>query len=440
MWATVLRIAEKPSGDTNTTERAGGAPGAGRGREEDGSGIVARVPHHACPERPGQPRTRVDPEFVQPRHRRYVRPPLAHSTKWPNDEFGEPVIQLGIVGCGRATAELHLPALRRVPEIRVAALCDVDLTRATAAAGLLEGAAPAPAQFGDLGTMLAGVELNAVAVCTPPAEHAEAAVAALTAGKHVFVEKPLALSVGECDRISARHSALGTRRSAVVGFNLRQHRLLRRAKELVGAGGIGRPLLARSALTSDVGLTRQLPAWRNPGVYGGGVLFELASHHFDLWRWLLGVEIEEVFAWDAPSDDTHAVVSARLAGGVLATAQFGQRTYPAGDIELHGDRGRLRVSLYDFDGLEHRPLEQRPGRPLTRLKSIANTLESLPAGLVSARKGGDFLATYAEEWRRFADTVLRGAPPAASLEDGRAAVAASAAAVESASTGRPVRI
>src|SRR5438270_12767855 len=94
-------------------------------------------------------------------------------------------VRLAIVGCGFVTVDRHLPALRHVPEIDVVALADLDPRRAAEAAesfGL-------DAATLEVERLLAAPEVDAVAVCTPPASHVELALAALDAGKHVFLEK-----------------------------------------------------------------------------------------------------------------------------------------------------------------------------------------------------------------------------------------------------------
>jgi predicted dehydrogenase len=294
--------------------------------------------------------------------------------------------------------------------------------------------------YSGLESMLGHSGLDAVAVCTPPEWHAELATKVLEAEKHLFVEKPLALSLEACDRVIER--AARSTRVAVVGFNLRQHRLLREARTLVRSGTLGRVELVRSSLTTDIRHTRRQPDWRDPRRPSGSVFFELGSHHFDLWRWLLDIEVEEVFARtnDSGSDSPTAVVTAQLTGGVLASAQFAERSYPGNEIEILGEAGRLRVSLYDFDGLELLPLASRPGSPKTRMTRIRRALASLPAGLRGMRVGGDYVATFAEEWRRFAASVREDAPRAATLGDGRAAVAISLAATQSAAASAAVKV
>ena len=344
-------------------------------------------------------------------------------------------VRLGFVGGGRATGELHLPAIARVPQILPVALCDSDPERLKA----LTAKFPRVKCYSALDAMLERAELDAVAVCTPPDGHSAAALTVLAADKHLFVEKPLALSLEDCDRVVAR--AAQSTRVAVMGFNLRQHRLLRRARELLQSGALGRVQMVRSSLTTDIRHTHRQPTWRDPRQTAGSPFFELGSHHFDLWRWLLGLEVEEVFAQrGGESEAPTALVTARLTDGVLGSAQFAERTYPENEIEILGEAGRLKVSLYDFDGLEFLPLARRPGSAGTRLTRIRRAVVSLPVGLRGVLHGGDYRETFAEEWRRFAACVRDGAPLAATLGDGRAAARISHAAVQSATEGVAVKL
>jgi myo-inositol 2-dehydrogenase/D-chiro-inositol 1-dehydrogenase len=345
-------------------------------------------------------------------------------------------VRLAFVGCGRATTELHLPALRGNADIEVVAFCDVDAARAGAAMRLVPGARVVE----DVATLARDPAIDAVAVCTPPSEHALQASVVLDAGKHLFVEKPLALTRSDCDAIVDR--AASTSSVAAVGFNLRLHRLLQAAHKIIARGTLGRIDLVRSLFTTDTRLTRDLPGWRNDRALGGGVLFDLATHHFDLWRWLLSSEVVEVTALTRSdgSDDTSASVTAKLNSGALATAQMAERTTPVNQIDILGEHARMRVSLYDFDGLEVAPLSRLPGSLTTRTLSILRTLRALPAGVSGALKGGDYAQTYARQWRGFAASILRGRPGAATLDDGRAAVKIALAASASVAEGRPIQI
>ena len=153
-------------------------------------------------------------------------------------------MRLGIIGCGYVTLDRHLPALRHVPEIQVVAVADAVPERAA------EAARRAGARAVDVDVLLGDGGAEAVAVCTPPAAHAELAIAALDAGKHLFLEKPLAPSLEEADRIVRR--AAGSPLRAVVGLNFRRHRHVERARQLVRTGRLGRVQAVRSAFTNPV--------------------------------------------------------------------------------------------------------------------------------------------------------------------------------------------
>jgi predicted dehydrogenase len=117
-----------------------------------------------------------------------------------------------------------------------------------------------------------------------------------------------------------------------------------------------------------------------------------------------------------------------------------ERTTPLHHIEVLGERARMRVSLYDFDGLEVVPQSTLPGSISGRMQSILRSLRSIPAGVRGLTSGGDYVTTYEQEWRAFADTLLRGQTPAATLEDGHAAARIAIAAAESAALGRSVSL
>lgn len=345
-------------------------------------------------------------------------------------------IKIGLIGCGRAADQLHLPALRRVAGIEVVALADVNRQRLDVIADRF-GVAN---RHSDYRALLDDPSVEAVAVCVPPQHHVETALAALDAGKHLFIEKPLALSLDDCDRLIERASR--TPYKTMVGLNFRQHRLVRQARQLIQQGALGQLELLRSSYTAATRHRFQLPAWRNRRELGGGVLVEIATHHFDLWRFLLGCDVQQIFACSQGdnAEDQASAVTARMTNGVLVSAVFCERTYDNSELEVFGHAGRLRLSLYCFDGLEYAPTFSYPGDVRSRLRGLARTLAALPRGLATLRRGGDYLLTYEQEWRRFADAILHDAPIDATLADGRAAVEIALAAVESVAHGRPVNV
>lgn len=345
-------------------------------------------------------------------------------------------VKIGLIGCGRATEALHLPALRHVPESEVVAVADTDPKRLHAVANQFR----IPHRHADYRALLRNPAVEVAAVCVPAAMHLEVALAALEAEKHLFVEKPLTLTLDEADRLVER--AGRSSKKATVGFNLRWHRLIRQAKTLLDEGRLGPLELVHSAFTSGLRHRQAFPAWRDQRETGGGVLFEIAIHHFDLWRFLLQSEVEEVFVRSRTGQgaDESASLSARLANGVLATAVLSQRTADSNLLDIHGQAGRLHVSCYQFDGLHVVP-GARPADGLReRARNLARTLKSVPEILPILRKGGDYLASYCAEWQHFIECIQQDRTPECSLDDGRRALQVVLAATASASSGAPVRL
>jgi predicted dehydrogenase len=345
-------------------------------------------------------------------------------------------IRLGIIGCGRVAEERHLPALRRLPQIRVVATADPDPRRGSRLADRF-GAAH---RLSDYRALLDLTDVDAVAVLTPTSSHAEVGLAALEAGKHVLVEKPLALNLAECDRLIAR--AARSDRRVVVGFNLRWHRLVRRARAFLETGALGRIKAIRSVYTHNR-LGDQAPEWHRKLELGGGVSFNEGVHHFDLWRYFAGSDVEEVFSFSTPSpyyEDETSAITARMSDGTLATGIFTFRTGPNSEVEIYGDSGRLCLSLYRFDGFGFFPNSGYPGNLGDRLRQAVAALGGVPEAIPMLLRGGDFQATFDGLWRHFIDCVSLGQPSQCTLEDGRSSLRIALAATESARSGLPVRI
>jgi myo-inositol 2-dehydrogenase/D-chiro-inositol 1-dehydrogenase len=274
-----------------------------------------------------------------------------------------------------------------------------------------------PRRYADVRDVAADPEVEATAVCVPPWIHVQAALVVLEAGKHLFVEKPLALSLEECGVLI--HKARGFPGRILVGFNLRHHRHMRRARQILRMGGVGPLQTVRSAFTSMSRTNPLVPHWRTRSGEGGGVLMDQGVHHFDLWRFLTGAEVEEVQAFSRTEDEA-TVAAARLSGGALACGVLSQHSALGNEVEVYGQSGLLRVSGYRFDGLEVLPASLQPGDVRTRLQGLTGTLKQLPTGLREMRRGGIHLDSYRAEWEHFIDAVRRRASTDCSLEDGRA--------------------
>lgn len=177
-------------------------------------------------------------------------------------------IRVGLVGCGQIAQSVHLKILSHLPGARLAAIAEADDGRRRTALELL----PETRAFSDYRELLPGGDVEAVVVSLPTDLHAAAAIAAFEAGKHVYLEKPLATDADDAD---------------AVLFN----RLFREAKRLVESTSLGRPVAVRTIFSS---LARPQQRWMQARGSGGGVLLNLGSHHFDLVRFLFGDTIEAV--------------------------------------------------------------------------------------------------------------------------------------------------
>lgn len=290
--------------------------------------------------------------------------------------------------------------------------------------------------------LIADPELDCVGVLVPVGAHPDLAIAALEGGKHVFVEKPLALSLAECDRIVAAQERSGA--IAVVGHNLRVHRLVRRARELIAGGAIGEPQAIRAVTVGD-GIAQGpsvLSAWKTDSAAGGGALMEKGVHHYDLWRVLSGAEATEVSAVATVEGavDVRAIVSATLSNGAVANSLLGYGVTPANEVTVYGEEGRIELDLYAFDGLHVRGRGEISGSPRTRIAGAYASARALRYGVVELFRGGSYVRTYGEEWRRFLASARGEAAVECSLADGREAVLIATAAARAVREGSTIEL
>ncbi len=317
----------------------------------------------------------------------------------------------------------------------VVAVCDIDACRRERVAAQFRIAGAC----GTIDEVLARRDVDAVGVCTDPGSHPELAIAAMHAGRHVLVEKPLALSVAECERMIEEAGRAGV--VAMTGFHMRFHRLVRRAREIIRLGAAGDIESIRLVWHSPRG-DKGIPVWKTRRCQGGGALVEIAVHHLDLVRFLTGADIERILAFtrNGVREDESAVISARTTSGVLVSGEFSERSPHEIEIVVSGQRGSIRTDCLRFDGLEVRSIDEIPSGPGVRLRSVLRTVRALPTGFGIHRLGGDYRISYQREWTHFVEAVRAGAPPEATFTDGLLAAKAVAAATESAATGRATRL
>lgn len=343
-------------------------------------------------------------------------------------------VRLGLIGCGNVAENRHLPALQSLKNAKVVAVADTQPDRLKRVASKFH----IEKSHMDYRVLLIDPEVEAVAVCVPPHSHVKIGLAALDAGKHLFLEKPLALSLDECNRLIER--AKGSPLKTMVGFNQRWHRLIRQARRLIEEGRLGPLNLVNSIVTSRVHGNE--PEWLRRRELGGGVLIEYAVHTFDLWRFLFQSDIEKVFALSSSGEweDETATVTAQMANGMLAMAAFSKGTAENNTMEIYGKKGGLHISRYRFDGLQYFPPSRIPGGLRTRLHSLVHTFKELPQATAMIGQGGDFVASYQAQWRHFLQAIQKDTPVECTLDDGRRALQIALAAIASTSLGRSIEV
>ncbi|MFC4140166.1 MULTISPECIES: Gfo/Idh/MocA family protein [unclassified Microbacterium] len=194
------------------------------------------------------------------------------------------MLRIGIIGTG-GIADAHISGYRAFPEqCEIVALADVLPGRAAQKA---EAFGLAAAAYDDPAAMIAEAGLDVVSICTPPSTHAALAIAALDAGIHVLVEKPMAPSLEECDAMLAAQERSGRILSVVAQNRFRDD--LATLKHVVDSGLLG----SISHVRVDSAWWRGLPYydlwWRGTWEKeGGGCTLNHAIHHIDLLLWLLG--------------------------------------------------------------------------------------------------------------------------------------------------------
>jgi UDP-N-acetylglucosamine 3-dehydrogenase len=282
-------------------------------------------------------------------------------------------------------------------------------------------------RFSDWRKMLADGGLDAVSICTPPSYHCEMAVASAQCGYHTLVEKPLALTLGECDQMIEAAKKAGV--LLMVSHNQRFSARHVVTKGILSSGRLGKPYMAH-AVFGHGGPENWSPSqkWYFSARYG--VLADLGCHKIDLLRWLLKQEVVEISAFKATNEkpttiDDTAVIALRFSEGTLGTIQVSWVYRPGVDDS---------VSISCEHGVIHLPSDAaHPVRVLEHGKS-GSAIES-SYGFDPTDVPGWFGAIAA-----FVDAVTSGKPSPVSGEEGRATMAAVLAAYESISRQTVVQL
>ncbi|MEQ9618556.1 MAG: Gfo/Idh/MocA family oxidoreductase [Deltaproteobacteria bacterium] len=342
------------------------------------------------------------------------------------------IINVGLIGCGRIARLVHLNILKKSSQLRLVAIADSD-TGGRDTAGKV---APEASVYPDFHDLLAAPDIDAVIICLPNSLHAEAALAALDRGKHIYLEKPLAGNTDEGRKVmdAWKNSSL----TGMIGFNLRFNPLYRGIKKHIESGGIGKVTYVRTVFSSS---SHALPMWKRHRESGGGALLDLASHHIDLVRYILGTEIKDVFARvrSYKTEHDHAVLQLTTADGLEIQSFFSLDSIEKDEIEIYGTNGKLTADRYLSINVE---VTESDANNQGRLRQLQRGISSL---LRSPNLKDKMLAPGREPsfelaLNQFASAVRNNHKCSPDFEDGYMSLSVIEAAEESARSGAVISI
>ena len=329
-------------------------------------------------------------------------------------------LRIGVIGLGWF-GEIHCETIAGIPEFRLEALC----TRRPDRLAEMSRKFGVAKTFTDYNGMLADPDIDAVSVVTQWRQHVEPACAALDAGKHVFLEKPMASTLGECRRILEAEK--GARGILQVGHVCRFNPRYRMAKQAVDEGRIGRIVAMSSRRNIPLAWTHEIVRKIGP-VVGDGV------HDTDIMLWLTGERIVSAYCQTVSvrglENPDVGQTMYRFSGGATATMETAMCMPERTPFDIDE-----RLAIIGTEGIIH-VQDTFPNLAIvdgTKLHSPDTTYWPMFDGL----RGG----ALRDELTYFARSALAGRKPGIGrADDAAAAVAAALAAERSARTGEVVKV
>ena len=196
-------------------------------------------------------------------------------------------LKVGIIGCGKIAQKAHIPAFKLIPGVDVYAVADINKN-------LLKKVARKyniPHMFTDYKELLKEEVIDLVSICTPTPTHAKIALDAINAGKHVLVEKPLAINAKDAFEVVKAAKENNVKLCCV--FNYRYFPAVRRAKKVIESGALGELVSVRGFTHTHFPVAWSRSTWF---YYRGGVLYDFAPHLIDMLLWLCDVKPKSVYA------------------------------------------------------------------------------------------------------------------------------------------------
>jgi myo-inositol 2-dehydrogenase/D-chiro-inositol 1-dehydrogenase len=330
-------------------------------------------------------------------------------------------VNVGLLGAGRI-GRVHAETLSyRIPAAQVIAVADIFVDSAQKCAADFQ----IPSVFADPQKIFDHPDIDAVVICSSTDTHAEFISRAAAAGKHIFCEKPIALDLDQIDAALAAVNRAGVKLQ--IGFNRRFDPNFKAARDLVASGKIGAPHIVR--ITSR---DPEPPPIEYVKV-SGGIFLDMTIHDFDMARYLVDSDIEEIYAtggvlidpaFGEAGDIDTAIISLRYANGVLGTIDNSRKAIFGYDqrIEVFGSEGNVVVSN---------------AAPHTAVLSNRDGVHaSLPYYFFLER----YMDSYLAEMEAFIQAVHQDTEPLVTGMDGRIPVVMGMAAWKSYRENRPVKL
>jgi predicted dehydrogenase len=323
-------------------------------------------------------------------------------------------IGVGIIGASRVAPE-HARAVQATGRTWLAGIADPDTARAE------KVAEPHGMQvYADYKELLKRPDVGVVMLGLPNDLHCPVALDALNAGKHVFVEKPMANDLDECDRMIEAAERNGVK--VFVGHSQRFFNATVMAREAVRSGRYGAPIMARDTWTKAFGVESR-PPWFLDRARGGGMWLMNGAHMIDRVCWVLGSGVQAVTGWvgnpiHGIAADDASIAYLRLRNGLQAT--LFHAGFKTNGVDQCGVEIVLSGGMIEFDSYAHRFRVAENGQYVEK-----------PVEKVSP---------FVVEFGRMVDSLESGAPLAVPTAWARHIVAVMVAAEESGRTGREVVI
>ncbi len=330
-------------------------------------------------------------------------------------------MNVGVIGAGRI-GKVHAENLvLRIQETNVVAIADVMLAAAQETGARLH----IPTVTADYHDLLNAPEIEAVVICSATDTHTQIIIEAAQAGKHIFCEKPIDLNLKRIDEALAAVDQAGVKLQ--IGFNRRFDPNYRRIRQAVETGEIGSPyrlnIISRDPAPPPISYVK----------VSGGIFVDMTIHDFDMARFLIGSDVEEIYtaagvmvdpAIGAAGDVDTAVITLKFANGVIGMIDNCRKAVYGYDqrAEVFGSGGSAST-------------ENNYPNSAT-ISTADNIRRDLPLNFFVER----YTESYRQEMLAFVDAVLHDKPVPVTGADGRAPVVMGIAARKSYDENRPVRL